>query len=206
MKRNYLLTAVLVASLMLVQGCSSSKTSTTTFTTNVTNENGETTTHTKTTTVEGGEVSTEESTVVTDADGVTMTDDGFVRNDENVDLRDEWHKIFNYGCEGVSEAGDTIFLAYDDPDLTFAAMMVIDKDNYLTLYDYGEVKEEDDAYVIYDVDGDHYVPFSVTESEDDYIVVEFKDGDVATLNTVDQDTIINDMVSVIEDINTEAEE
>ncbi|MCR5109206.1 MAG: hypothetical protein K6B28_13710 [Lachnospiraceae bacterium] len=188
---------------LVFTGCSHSSTSTTTFSTSVTDENGETTTKTTTTTVEDGNKTTEESTVVTDADGVTLSEDGFVANNDNVDIRKIWYDTFNYGAEGVSENGDTILMAYDDTDLGYAAMMVIDQDDYLTLYGYGEVEDEGDQYVIYDVDGDMTVPFVISESNDDYMVFEFQDGDKAQMYYLDQETIIEKMVSIVESMGEE---
>ena len=92
--------------------------------------------------------------------------------------------------------------AYDEAgEPTFAAMMVIDKDNTLVLYDYGDMKDEGDNYVIYDIDGDSTIPFSVTDSNDDSMTLVFNDGDEAVLEYVSQDQIVEDMVSIIEEVN-----
>ena len=202
MKKYTALALLAVSSMLLLQGCSSSSTSTTTVTTSVTDENGETVTQSETTTVEDGVASTEKTTTVADADGVTATEEGFAENEEEVDLRAIWYDTFNYGAEGVTKNGDTVLMAYDEaPDPTFAALMIIDKDDNLTLYDYGEVKVEGDAYVIYDVDGDESVPFTVTESGDESMKIMFQDGDEAELVYVGQDEIIEDMVSIVESIS-----
>ena len=229
MKRRAITLFLAAALAVSVTGCSHSSSSTTTFTTSVTND-GETTTHTTTTTVEDGNKSTEETTEVTEADddfddidddsddiendsddrnigdanGVSVNESGeFVSDADTTDLRDTWHEIFYYGAEGVTKAGDTILFAYDNPEIEYGAMMVINSDNYLTAYDFGPVEDEGNYYQIEDVDGENELPFSVTASEDDHMTLVFQDGDETDLFYVDQDTIIDDMVSVVEAMNAQ---
>ena len=200
-KFTAMLLACTLATLSLT-GCSSSKTSTTTFTTSVTDESGETTTHTTTTTTENGETSTEEETTTTSADGTTQTQNQDVPYEyDETDLptlRDEWSQYFEYGAEGKSTEDETVYFTYDDPDnMTQAALMIVNSDNVLTLYDIGPVKMDGDYYVIEDLDGDVELPFLVTAAEDDYFEMTFQDNTHAELYYVDKDTIINDMCSII---------
>ena len=186
-------------------GCSSSKTSTTTFTTSVTDESGETTTHTTTTTTENGETSTEEETTTTSADGSTATQSQDVPYEYDEDdlptLRDEWADYFEFGAEGKTNDDETVYFTYDDPDnMTQAALMIVNSDNVLTLYDIGPVNMDGDYYIIEDLDGDVELPFLVTDAQDDHFEMTFQDDSYAELYYVDKETIINDMCSIIEQI------
>ncbi len=198
-----LLAGVLTA--LSLTGCSSSSTSTTTFTTSVTDENGETTTHTTTTTTEDGETATEEKTTTT-AEGKAAEYDEDVPYEYDEDdlptLRDEWAGYFEYGAEGKTNEDEMVYFTYDDPDnMTQAALMIVNSDNILTLYDIGPVKRDGDYYVIEDLDGDVELPFLVTAAEDDYFEMTFQDESYAELYYVEKDTIINDMCSIIEQIS-----
>ncbi len=198
-----LLAGVLTA--LSLTGCSSASTSTTTFTTSVTDENGETTTHTTTTTTEDGETATEEKTTTT-AEGKAAEYDEDVPYEYDEDdlptLRDEWAGYFEYGAEGKTNEDEMVYFTYDDPDnMTQAALMIVNSDNILTLYDIGPVKMDGDYYVIEDLDGDVELPFLVTAAEDDYFEMTFQDESYAELYYVEKDTIINDMCSIIEQIS-----
>ena len=126
--------------------------------------------------------------------------------DENdpTGLRAKWHGLFFEGAEGENENGDHFFFACDDSNnVQEATVMILNKDmTELNYYYLGNVGMEDDAMVIYDVDGENSLPFVVGDGEEaDTFTMTFKDGDVATMHYVDQDVIINDMVSVVEALN-----
>ena len=126
--------------------------------------------------------------------------------DENdpTGLRARWHDLFFEGAEGENENGDHFFFACDDSNnVQEATVMILNKDmTELNYYYLGNVGMEDDAMVIYDVDGENSLPFVVGDGEEaDTFTMTFKDGDVATMHYVDQDVIINDMVSVVEAMN-----
>ena len=126
--------------------------------------------------------------------------------DENdpTGLRAKWHELFFDGAEGENENGDHFFFACDDSNnVQEATVMILNKDmTELNYYYLGNVGMEDDAMVIYDVDGENSLPFVVGDGEEaDTFTMTFKDGDVATMHYVDQDVIINDMVSVVEAMN-----
>ncbi|MBR7058864.1 MAG: hypothetical protein IKI35_09040 [Stomatobaculum sp.] len=126
--------------------------------------------------------------------------------DENdpTGLRARWHDLFFEGAEGENENGDHFFFACDDSNnVQEATVIILNKDmTELNYYYLGNVGMEDDAMVIYDVDGENSLPFVVGDGEEaDTFTMTFKDGDVATMHYVDQDVIINDMVSVVEALN-----
>ena len=126
--------------------------------------------------------------------------------DENdpTGLRARWHDLFLEGAEGENENGDHFFFACDDSNnVQEATFMILNADmTELNYYYLGNVGMEDDAMVIYDVDGENSLPFVVGDGEEaDTFTMTFKDGDVATMHYVDQDVIINDMVSVVEALN-----
>ena len=126
--------------------------------------------------------------------------------DENdpTGLRAKWHELFFDGAEGENENGDHFFFACDDSNnVQEATVMILNKDmTELNYYYLGNVGMEDDAMVIYDVDGENSLPFVVGDGEEaGTFTMTFKDGGVATMHYVDQDVIINDMVSVVEAMN-----
>ena len=98
----------------------------------------------------------------------------------------------------------SIFLfAYDDPeDLTKGALMILSEDwTELTLYVYGHIEQADDGLILYDDYKDINVPFDFTDTEvEDGFEMVFQDGDVAEMHFVDQDTIIEDMNSIIDSL------
>ncbi|MCR5788328.1 MAG: hypothetical protein K6G83_00420 [Lachnospiraceae bacterium] len=214
--KSKLIPVILAAAMALsLTACSHSSTSTTTVTTSFTDENGETTTHTTTTTSENGETVTEETVTEENAAGDEITEEPAEEfTEEDMDtpyeadesdiptLRDEWADYFEYGAEGTTNEDERVLFTYDSPDpLTQAAIMIISPDDILTIYDVGPVQSDGDYYVIEDVDGDVELPFVVTDTADDHFEMTFKDGSYAELYYVDKDTIIDDMVSIIEQIS-----
>lgn len=177
----------LLIALFLICGCSVK--STTTVSTSV-SENGNTTTTTTTQTVENGVFSSS-------TDTVTSSDD------DPTGLRNKWTELFEEGAEGVSKDDWDVYFAYDDPnDISLAAIMIL-KDGELRDYIFGDVVEEDGHYKIVDVDEKEdgtveNLPFEIGEVKADGFEMRFKDGDSVVLNFVDQETIINDMISIWE--------
>ena len=177
----------LLIALFLICGCSVK--STTTVSTSV-SENGNTTTTTTTQTVENGVYSSS-------TDTVTSSDD------DPTGLRNKWTELFEEGAEGVSKDGWDVYFAYDDPnDISLAAIMIL-KDGELRDYIFGDVVEEDGHYKIVDVDEKEdgtveNLPFEIGEVKADGFEMRFKDDDSVVLNFVDQETIINDMISIWE--------
>ena len=191
--------------------CSSEKTSTSTVTTSFTDANGQTQTTTTTTTTENGQTTTErvsETTTENDSEKATTDNSSEATSAYEPDetdiptLRDKWANFFNYGAEGKSDQDEQVLFIYDDPDkLSQAAIMIISPDKILTIYDIGNVREDEDYYVIEDVDGDVELPFSILETSDDHFTMGFQDGSKADLYYVDKDTILNDMIGIIEQLS-----
>ena len=126
--------------------------------------------------------------------------------DENdpTGLRARWHDMFFDGAEGENADGDHFFFACDDySNVAEATVMILNKDmTELNYYYLGNVEWDGDDMVIYDVDGEHFLPVTFGDGEEEgTFTMAFKDGDVATMYYVDQDTIINDMVGVVEHLD-----
>lgn len=189
MEMNMKKIIVLLLTVFLLSGCSVSSTST--VSTTVSNESGTTTTTTTTTEkIENG---------VYSSDTTTTTDE------DPTGLRNKWQEIFTEGGEGVSEMGYNVYLAYDDPDdIRTAAIMVLNGDNSeLLIYILGDVMEEKDHFKIVDVDEKEdgtvdNLPFEIGEVTAEGFTFKFKDGDSVFLNFVDQEKIIDDMISLWE--------
>ena len=195
MKR--ILPAILMtaALLLCLTACTTTSTSTSTTTVSVTDEDGNTTT--TTTTKENGVESS--STTVTNADGETFE----VSDNDPTGLRGQWPDMFSEGAEGTNEDGETFFFAYDDPDnLNLGAVMIINAEQTeLETYVFGEITYEDDTFTIHDVEGEESMPFSITNADENGFTMVFQDGDTASMEFVDQDTIIDDMLSIWESVN-----
>lgn len=181
-----------VALFLCLTACTSTSTSTTTV--SVTDEDGNTTT--TTTTNENGVESS--STTVTNADGETFE----VSDNDPTGLRAQWPEMFSEGAEGTNEAGESFFFAYDDPDdLNLGAVMILSADQTdLETYVFGEITFEDDTFTIHDVEGEETLPFTITDVGEDGFTMGFQDGDTASMEFVDQDTIIDDMISIWESV------
>ena len=84
--------------------------------------------------------------------------------------------------------------------------MIVSADgSELPLYMLGEIRLEDGKYVLYDVEGQENLPFEIVDGQtEETFGMLFKDGDVAEMTPVDKDTIIEDMLSII-DMFTPAE-
>ena len=228
MKKIIVVAAVVAALGMTACSSSSSSTSTTsttvngiTTTTEVTTitENGQTRTETRKTVTDengnvlsvtdengnpiGGETEAAGTETAAETEAVAEAQTEVDENDPT-GLRARWHEMFVDGAEGENADGDHFFFACDDSNnVTEATVMILNKDmTELNYYYLGNVEMEDDEMVIYDVDGEHFLPFVVGDGEEEgTFTMAFKDGDVATMHYVDQDTIINDMISVVENLN-----
>ncbi|MBR3251401.1 MAG: hypothetical protein IKF80_06805 [Erysipelotrichaceae bacterium] len=161
-----------------------SSTSSSSFTTSTTDAQGNTT-----------------ETTTTTENGVTTTDTITTTADDPTGLRSKWKEFFSAGAEGVSNDGYNIYMIMDDPEnITLAAIMVTTpEDKELLTYIYGEVTADGDTAKISDVQEDLELPFQIGESQqENCFEIYFQDGDAAVMELVDQDTIINDMISIWE--------
>lgn len=199
-------------------GCSVSHETTSTSTVSK-NVNGETTTTTTTTTTENG-VTTEETIITEESDdaeeaaeaegaaeeaAAEEAGEAVVDEDDPTGLRADWHDLFLYGAEGQNEAGENYYLAYDGDETTpHAAFMLTNPDStILGIYELGEIiTEEDGSTYIEDVEGEDIVPFEIIEDSEDGFVIQFDDGEAIEMFYVDQETIIDDMISIWEAVQT----
>ena len=178
------LTILLIA--FFLCGCTFS--STTSVSTSVSNNGVETTTNIETK-IENGEVTTSSSTFTTSEEDPTG-------------LRSKWQELFTHGAEGVTEAGNDVYFIYnagDDNDSSLAAIMIVDGETgELILYDYGEIEDEEDHLVIYDVEGVTSIPFTIDEDVEGGFNIYFQNGDSAFLQYTELDDIIDHMISIWE--------
>ena len=196
MKRIFPAILLTAALLLCLTACTTTSTSTTTTSVSVTDEDGNTTT-TTTTNENGVETS---STTVTNADGETFA----ISDNDPTGLRGQWPEMFSEGAEGTNEAGESFFFAYDDPDdLNLGAVMILSEDRTeLETYVFGEITFEDDIFTIDDVEGEESLPFTVTDADENGFTMGFQNGVTVRMEFVDQDTIIDDMISIWESVNT----
>ncbi len=165
--------------------CSFSASSTSSFSTSVTADGKTTTTETV---IENGQTST--STFTTSEEDPTG-------------LRSKWLELFNAGAEGRSNDGYDVYFIYntgEDNESSLAAIMVTDPDSgELLVYEYGEIEEEDDHLVIYDVEGEESIPFVLDdENSQDGFTIFFQNDDNAFLEYTDVETMIDHMISIWE--------
>ena len=168
--------------ILLFCACSVSTTSTSTTTITTTDSEGNVT-----------------ETTTTNENGVVVSDTISTSKDDPTGLRSKWHDLFTGGAKGQFENGDSIYFIYDDPeDITLAAIMILSSDQKeLLVYDFGEVKVEDNHYIIEDVEGETVLPFYLPDNEvKNGFEIAFQDGDSAIMQFVDIDNIIDDMISI----------
>ncbi len=153
-----------------------------------------------TTTTTDSQGNTTQTTTTTE-NGVTTTDTITTNADDPTGLRSKWREYFTSGAEGVSNDGFNIYMIMDDPqNIALAAIMITTQnDEELLNYIYGEVTVDGDIVKISDVEEDVELPFQIGESQqENCFELYFQDGDAAMMELVDQDTIINDMISIWE--------
>ncbi|MBR3227834.1 MAG: hypothetical protein IKF68_04735 [Erysipelotrichaceae bacterium] len=153
------------------------------------------------------------STSVTDADGKTTTTETVIENgvsgtstitsseDDPTGLRNKWHELFEAGAEGVSEDGNNVYFIYNTSDASaLAAIMITDGESgELLAYDFGDIEDEEERLVIYDVDGESSLPFTLEyEGYENGFLISFQNDDSAFLSYADLDTIIDHMISIWE--------
>ena len=198
MKR--VLAAVLAAAMVFALGAcgvSSSSTSTTTVSSSVTDGDGNTTTNSVTN--ETG-VSVGTDGVSASSDTTTETTTGSEDPDFTAeDLEAVWYQRFSGGAEGISEYGDVVCFAFDDPDdISYAIIMLITDEGETLFSREGAVTVDDDGNaVLTDEEMDSETPFSITDADGDTFTMNFiADGDSAEMTVLDLDSIIGDMIAV----------
>ncbi len=202
--------ALFLATMMVLTlaacSASSSSTSTVTVSTSKTDENGNTTSNTTT-----GEVG-----VTVGTDGISATHSLNTDTTEDTelpateDLIDWWYETYTAGAIGENADGDRFLLAYNDTDpITEATLTIVMADGKLYIRE-GNVQVEgegdDSHYVLIDEGRDAAVPFDFYDSETgDFDMYFLGDGDTAVMTVVDQETILSEMRSILEQTRTQEE-
>ena len=157
------------------------------------------------TTVNGQTTTTTASASASTEDGISASSETFTTSeDDPTGLRSKWTELFSCGAEGKSPEGEIVFMAMDDPeDITYAAIMVLDEEmTELRDYILGSVLiDEEGVPYIEDVEGEELLPFTITDTEvEDGFEMQFRVGSPITMYFVDQETIIDDMISIWESV------
>ncbi len=192
--------ALTVIMVFLLAGCevSTSSSSTTTVTTSTTDENGNTTTTTTTTEV-GGSVGSDGVTTTNQTTTTTTTsaDDAAAEtaaSDPGRGLRDHLVSTYNAAAEGSNEAGDTFYYTYNEDEGNDDTLLVIvsaDRDHYIGWE--GTTAVVDDHVVL--TSDDNEVPYTIEDTDGGFILTFLNDGDVATMQFVDLETVADDIVA-----------
>ena len=169
--------ALTVIMVFLLAGCevSTSSSSTTTVTTSTTDENGNTTTTTTTTSADDAAAETAAS-------------------DPGRGLRDHLVSTYNAAAEGSNEAGDTFYYTYNEDEGNDDTLLVIvsaDRDHYIGWE--GTTAVVDDHVVL--TSDDNEVPYTIEDTDGGFILTFLNDGDVATMQFVDLETVADDIVA-----------
>ena len=189
------LTVIMV---FLLAGCevSTSSSSTTTVTTSTTDENGVTTTTTTTTEVGGsagsdGVTTTNQTTTETTT---TSADEADAETDPGEGLREHLISAYNAGAEGTNEAGDHFFYAYNEDDGNDDTLLVILSADESSYNGWEGTSATVDDHVVLTSD-DQEVPYTIENTEGGFILTFLNDGDVATMQFADIDTVADDVVA-----------
>ena len=193
---------------------SSSSSSTTTITTSVTDADGNTTE--KTVTNEIGvsagtdgvqvtnETTTSESAPAEESAEETAEDEPAADAPRSMaDMyppMEDWYDRFAWGAEGEDDNGEQVYFAVDDPDdISYAMLLFRESDGSVMVRD-GKVDwgDEEGVMELYDADVDKYVPFTLTDGDEESVVMTFLvDDSTFVMYCVDQDTIIRDIYDIL---------
>ena len=193
---------------------SSSSSSTTTITTSVTDADGNTTE--KTVTNEIGvsagtdgvqvtnETTTSESAPAEESAEKTAEDEPAADAPRSMaDMyppMEDWYDRFAWGAEGEDDNGEQVYFAVDDPDdISYAMLLFRESDGSVMVRD-GKVDwgDEEGVMELYDADVDKYVPFTLTDGDEESVVMTFLvDDSTFVMYCVDQDTIIRDIYDIL---------
>ena len=197
MKLLALLLAALMTFVLTACEVSSTSTSSVTVTTSKTDADGNTTTSTTTTQVDvssgtdGVKTTTETTTTETSSSEAAVEGEADDEGDE-AGLTEHLYATYSVGAKGSNEAGDIFFYAYNE-DNDDALLVIISEDG--TQYNGWEGTAEvvDDHVVLYGTDSE--VPYVFGETEDGFTMTFLNDGDVATMQFVDMDDFVSDLVA-----------
>ena len=191
------LTVIMV---FMLAGCevSTSSSSTTTVTTSTTDENGNTTTTTTTTEVGGSagtdgvtttNTTTTETTTTPAADAAETAEE-----DPGAKLREHLVSTYKSGAEGTNEAGDHFYYAYNEDDGNDDTLLVIVSADESSYNGWEGTSTVVDDHVVLTSD-DNEVPYTFEETDGGFIMTFLNDGDVATMQFVDVETVADDVVA-----------
>ena len=194
------LAALLVAAIMvfMLTGCevSSSSSSTTTVTTSTTDADGNTTTNTTTTEVgvEAGSNGVTTTNQTTTETTTTSAEEAAEAEDEWAGLKDHLRELYNVGAEGTNADGDKFYYAYNDADGDSAALLVIVSADEAHYNGWEGMADVVDDHVVLTSD-DQEVPYTFEDNDGGFTLTFLNDGDVATMQFVDFDTFVDNLVA-----------
>ena len=106
-------------------------------------------------------------------------------------------ELFTFGMAGSDEEENTYWFLFND-DLTVGGLVVLSADYTQSVNIMGFVSADGDAMVITSEDESEYVKFTVVEEGDDYLVVQFEDGNEVTVINEEFDTVIETILAIDE--------
>ena len=113
---------------------------------------------------------------------------------------EDWYDRFAWGAEGEDDNGEQVYFAVDDPDdISYAMLLFRESDGSVMVRD-GKVDwgDEEGVMELYDADVDKYVPFTLTDGDEESVVMTFLvDDSTFVMYCVDQDTIIRDIYDIL---------
>ena len=113
---------------------------------------------------------------------------------------EDWYDRFAWGAEGEADNGEQVYFAVDDPDdMSYAMLLFRESDGSVMVRD-GKVDwgDEEGVMELYDADVDKYVPFTLTDGDEESVVMTFLvDDSTFVMYGVDQDTIIRDIYDIL---------
>lgn len=192
--------ALTVIMAFMLAGCkvSTSSSSTTTVTTSTTDENGNTTTTTTTTEVGGSagtdgvtttNTTTTETTTTPAADAAETAEE-----DPGAELREHLVSTYNVGAEGTNEAGDHFYYLWNEEEGNDDTLLVIVSADESSYNGWEGTSAVVDDHVVLTSD-DNEVPYTFEETDGGFIMTFLNDGDVATMQFVDVETVADDVVA-----------
>ncbi len=105
--------------------------------------------------------------------------------------------LFTTALVGADEAQNTYWFLFDD-ELTIGACVILSADYTQSVNVLGTVSADGDAMVITDDETGTYVKFTVTEEGEDYLVVQFEEGNEVTIINDSLDEVIEMVIAIDE--------
>lgn len=105
--------------------------------------------------------------------------------------------LFTTALAGADEAENTYWFLFNN-DLTMGACVILSADYTQSVNVLGTVSADGDAMVITDDETGDYVKFTVTEEGEDYLVVQFEEGNEVTIINEELDSVIETVLAIDE--------